>query len=197
MHMLVRLSVVRMLVVCTESAPLIHLSLKFFHPITQSLYLVHTQHFSFVTSFTPPSIPVSQSSHVTVWHSLSYCLTHFRCVSCFIFLHLAGCSLADAARLLFMIGYHNGHLHLLAVEPRANRAPRFRVALRCDYAFARMRIRCSDSLAEHIDFSSDKCHKCSENVRCPTIISSTVFVRQLPLGLDAHCFSWPEQLRQA
>ena len=129
MHMLVRLSVVRMLVVRTESAPLIHLSLKFFHPITQSLYLVHTQHFSFITSFTPPSIPVSQSSHVTVWHSLSYCLTHFRCVSCFIFLHLAGCSLADAARLLFMIGYHNGHLHLLAVEPRANCAPRFCVAL--------------------------------------------------------------------
>ena len=28
-------------------------------------------------------------------------------------------------------------------------------------------------LAEHIDFCSDKCHKCSENVQCPTVISSS------------------------
>ena len=47
-----------------------------------------------------------------------------------------------------------------------------------DYAcaFARVRIRCLDSLAEHIDFCSDKCHKCSENVRCPTVILSSVHV---------------------
>ena len=38
----------------------------------------------------------------------------------------------------------------------------------------RTRICRSDSLEEHIDFCSDKCHKCSENVRCPTVISSTV-----------------------
>ena len=67
----------RMLVVHTESASLIDLSLKFFHPRILSLFLVHSQHLSFVTSFTPPSIPVLQSSHVTVWQSQSYCLTHF------------------------------------------------------------------------------------------------------------------------
>ena len=41
---------------------------------------------------------VSQSSHVTAWHSRSYCSTHFWYVSCFTFLCLAGCSLTDAAR---------------------------------------------------------------------------------------------------
>ena len=33
-------------------------------------------------------------------------------------------------------------------------------------------IRLSDSLAEHINFCSGKCHKYSENVQCPTVISS-------------------------
>ena len=33
-----------------------------------------------------------------------------RFISCFTFLCLTGCSLADAARLLFIIGYHDGHL---------------------------------------------------------------------------------------
>ena len=53
---------------------------------------------------------VSQSSHVTARHSRSYCPTHFWYVSCFTFLCLTGCSLADAARLLFIIGYNDGHL---------------------------------------------------------------------------------------
>ena len=26
---------------------------------------------------------------------------------------------------------------------------------------------------EHVNFCSDKCYKCSENVRCPTIISGS------------------------
>ena len=42
------------------------------HPTILCLYLVHTRHFSFVTNFTPPSISVSQSRHVTVWHWRSY-----------------------------------------------------------------------------------------------------------------------------
>jgi len=55
---------------------------------------------------------VSQSSHVTARHSRSYCPTHFWYVlfPCFTFLCLTGCSLADAARLLFIIGYRDGHL---------------------------------------------------------------------------------------
>ena len=36
-----------------------------------------------------------------------------------------------------------------------------------------MRVDCSDSWADRIDFCSDKCHKRSENVRCPTVISPT------------------------
>ena len=55
----------------------------------------------------------------------------------------------------------------------------------------RVHIRRSDSLAEHIDFCSDKCHKCSENVRCPTVISSSEGVIQKWLGhaaLILHCF---------
>ena len=31
----------------------------------------------------------------------------------------------------------------------------------------------ADSLAEHIKFCTDKCYKCSENVQCLTVISST------------------------
>ena len=50
---------------------------------------------------------VSQSSHVTARHSQSYCPTHFCYVSCFTFLCLTGCSLGDAARLLFIIGYRD------------------------------------------------------------------------------------------
>ena len=37
-----------------------------------------------------------------------------------------------------------------------------------------VRVRRSDSKVEHNDFCSDKCRKCSENVRCPTVISCTV-----------------------
>ena len=33
--------------------------------------------------------------------------------------------------------------------------------------------------AEHIDFCSDKCHKCSENVQCPTVISSPDLMAQV------------------
>ena len=49
----------------------------------------------------------------------------------------------------------------------------------------RVRIRRSDSLAEHIDFCSDKCHKCSENVRCPTVISSSACVTMIVKLLSA------------
>ena len=73
---------------------------------------------------------VLQSSHVTAWHSWSYCPTHFWYVLCFTFLCLAGCSLADAARLLFIIGYRNRHL--LAGQPCANLALRLCV-LHCNY----------------------------------------------------------------
>ena len=135
--------------------------------------VIYTQHFSIVTSFTLASIPVSQSSHITVWHSQSYCLTHIWYGSCFTFFPLAGYSLVEAARLLFMIGYH--YRHLLAVQPRTNLAPRLRIAEpRLLFAFVRVHICCSDSLAEHIDICSDKCHKCSENVRWLTVISCTI-----------------------
>ena len=61
---------------------------------------------------------VSQSSHVTAWHSRS--LPHpflVRFVSCFTFLCLTGCSLTDAARLLFIIGYRDGHCHVQTSHP--------------------------------------------------------------------------------
>ena len=45
-------------------------------------------------------------------------------------------------------------------------------------------IRRSDSLAEHIDFCSGKCHKYSENVRCPTVISSPAN------GVNNQCTIW-------
>ena len=55
--------------------------------------------------------------------------------------------------------------------------------LRCNYAcaFVVVCIYRPDSLAEHIDFCSDKWHKCSENVRCPTVISSSVYITSFSL----------------
>jgi len=41
----------------------------------------------------------------------------------------------------------------------------------------------SDSMAEHYDFCADKCRKCAENVRCPTVISCTVCGMSLSLPL--------------
>ena len=53
--------------------------------------------------------------------------------------------------------------------------------LHCNYACAFMVVHIyrPDSLAEQIDFCSDKCHKCSENVRCPTVISSSAYQKSL------------------
>ena len=99
------------LVVRTELAPVIHLSLKFFPPIILSLYLAQARHFSSVTTFTPASVSVAQSSHVTVWHLRSYLDTHFVYVSCFTFRRFAPRSLSDTAqalaRRLFMIAWHD------------------------------------------------------------------------------------------
>ena len=74
---------------------------------------------------------VSQSSHVTAWHSRSYCPTHFWYISCFTFLCLTGCSLGDAARPL---------LDIVNLTPRR----------RALSSFARVCNRHSDSLAEII-----------------------------------------------
>ena len=59
----------RTLLVRTESAPLIHLSLKFFFPLILS------------TNVLPPSFLISQSSHVIVWHSRSKLRCYFLNVS--------------------------------------------------------------------------------------------------------------------
>ena len=111
---------------------------------------------------------VSQSSHVTTWHSHSYCPTHFWYILCFIFLCLAGCSVADTVRLLFIIGYRNGQL--LALQPCANLTPRLHV-LCCNYAYAFVcvRIRHSESLAEIIFYGrskveNDRTKLCSDNL---------------------------------
>ena len=48
----------------------------------------------------------------------------------------------------------------------------------CDYTYSHVHIHHLNSSAEHIDFCSDKCHKCSENVRCLAVISSS----DLPLA---------------
>ena len=63
----------------------------------------------------------SQSSHVTVWHSRSFSLTHFLCVSCLTFLRLAG-SLEDAWRPLFIIAadlQRSGEATCLALSSHA------------------------------------------------------------------------------
>ena len=90
---------------------------------------------------------VLQSSHVTAWHSWSYCPTHFWYVLCFTFLCLAGCSLADAARLLFIIGYRDRHL--LAGQPWLTLHSGFVCCIVITrYTFVCVRICRSDSLAE-------------------------------------------------
>ena len=76
-----------MLLVRSESAPMIHLSLKFLELCILSLNLQHTIHHNATTSFLPE---VTQSSHVIDLISLSKSRCHFLKVSnCMVhFLHL-------------------------------------------------------------------------------------------------------------
>ena len=79
---------------------------------------------------------VSQSSHVTAWHLRSLPTPFLvRYVSCFTFLCLTGCSLTDAARLLFIIGYRDGHCHVQTSHPGFARC----IAI-VWYAFVRVRV---------------------------------------------------------
>ena len=87
--MLVGLGVIKALVVLTHSAPAIHPSLKFLLPTILSLNFIRIRHFNFVTTSEPPLTLISQSSYETVWHSRSYCFSHFLKVSFLTFRCLA------------------------------------------------------------------------------------------------------------
>ena len=76
----------RILLLQTDSAPVIQHSLKFLRPLSFILNLVKTLHRSLVL---PGWTSVSQSSHVTVWHSLSMSTFHFEKVAYMRFLFLA------------------------------------------------------------------------------------------------------------
>ena len=67
----------QILLVRIESAPVIHLSLKFFLCIIRNRNLLHTEHLSFLTTFVPPSTALSHSSHETVPNSRSKSRRHF------------------------------------------------------------------------------------------------------------------------
>lgn len=65
------------LLILTESAPAIHLSLKLFLPQILSTNSVQALHFSWATTFFPRSLSLEQSSHDKVWYSRSRSRCHF------------------------------------------------------------------------------------------------------------------------
>ena len=65
----------------SDSALIIHLSLKFLELLILILYLLQTLHLSTLTIFLPLDITVSHSSHVTVLNSLPRSGFHFLNVS--------------------------------------------------------------------------------------------------------------------
>ena len=95
---LVRLHVRRILLLQTDSAPVIQCSLKFLRPLSFILNLVHR------TNLLPAWTTVSQSSHVTVWHSLSMSTFHFEKVAYMSFLFLAsGANAVSKLDALFIL----------------------------------------------------------------------------------------------
>ena len=66
----------RILLVRIDSAPIIHLSLKFFLCIMRNRDLLHTEHLSFLTTFVLPSTAFSHSSHERVSNSRSKSCFH-------------------------------------------------------------------------------------------------------------------------
>ena len=67
----------RILLARTESAPCIHWSLKFWLHGNFDQNLVHTVHFSFLTTLIPPSTTALQSTQVTLLQSQSNSCSHF------------------------------------------------------------------------------------------------------------------------
>ena len=63
------------------------------------------------------------------------------------------------------------HVPIRMRSPTATRNHAFFNCTRAYCVRVYIRRRRSDSTAEHYDFCTDKCRKCAENVRCPTVIS--------------------------
>ena len=71
----------RTLLTLMESAPTIHLSLKFFMPLILSTNSLQTLYLSMLTGFLPPSRSHEQSSHDIVWYSRLRSHFHFEKVA--------------------------------------------------------------------------------------------------------------------